>query len=506
MQPLPRIYRLLAFFFRRLVGIFFRQVRVTGLRNVPRDGGGLLVAWHPNALVDPGLILTHFPRRVVFGARHGLFKIPLLGGMMRAVGTVPIYRRMDARQGGDEAARREANRRSLDALARAVAEGSYAALFPEGQSHDEPDVQALKAGAASLYYRACELTPESAPRPCILPVGLHYNEKGVFGSNALVAFHPPIALPPDLADPPPSDASREARREQYQRLTLVLDRVLREVVYGTADWRLHHMMHRARKLVRAERAARAGVALDKPDIEERVLGFARFWKGYQARQETHPQETLALLQRIQRHDEELAVLHLEDHELDRSLHLRTLRRPALLLLQAVGVYLLLPSLVLIGYLVNLPTALAILGLSKATAKAYKDEASFKLLVGALAFPLTWLAAALLVGWGQSLLHATYPTVPEAPVLTGVVAFVLSALGGAVALIYLRLVRSTAHAIRVRLTRARSAAAIRRLRHERSEIFDQVMALAAGLELPGTVAADGRIVSADSDDRDAPDRT
>ena len=116
-----------------------------------------------------------------------------------------------------------------------------------------------------------------------------------------------------------------------------------------------------------------------------------------------------------------------------------------------------------------------------------------MLVGAIAFPLTWLAVALLVAWGQSLVADVYPTIPEAPVLSGVLAFVLSALGGTVTLIYVRLARHTARAIRVRWTRASSEKAIGRLRHERSEIFDQVMELAAGLELPGVVAADGRIV-------------
>ncbi len=502
-EGLPRAYRLIGCLLGCLIRIFFRQVQVSGLRHVPAAGGGLLVAWHPNALVDPGLIQTHFPRRIVFGARHGLFKIPILGALMRAVGTVPIYRRRDAEPGSDDAARRAANRESLDELARAVAGGAYAALFPEGQSHDHPDVQELKAGAASLYYRACELVAEGDPPPVILPVGLHYDKKAVFGSNALVAFHPPFALDPELARPLPPEAGEEARREQYRRLTVELDRVLRETVYGTASWELHHLMHRARKLVRAERAARAGRALDKPDIEERVLGFARLWKGYNARLKTHPEETAETLARIRRYDEDLRALHLEDHELGGRLHLSSLRRPAVLLLQAILVYLLLPSLVLIGVLVNLPTALVILGLSRLASRTYKDQASFKMLVGAIAFPLTWLAAAVLVGWGQSLLHDAYPTIPEAPLLTGAIAFVLSALGGAVALVYLRLVRATARAIRVRLTRARSEEAIRRLRRERAEIFDRVMELAAGLELPGTVAADGRIVAAWEDPGAAP---
>jgi len=494
MESLPRAYRWITRLLRFVIRIFFRQVRVTGLRHVPEAGGGLIVAWHPNALVDPGLIQTHFPGHIVFGARHGLFKFPILGSLMRAVGTVPIYRQRDFAPGEGEAERRANNRRSLDALAQAVAGGSYAALFPEGQSHDHPDVQEIKAGAASLYYRACELTPEGEPQPVILPVGLHYDEKALFGSNALVAYHPPLELDPELARPPAPDASKEARREQYRRLTDELDRVLHETVYGTATWELHHQLHRARKLVRAERAARAGAALDKPDIEERVLGFARFWKGYEHRLETHPEETRELMERLKRYDEDLGVLHLEDHELDRGLQLRSLRRPVKLLAQAALVYLLLPSLVGIGVLVNLPTALLILGLAKWSSKAYKDEASFKMLVGAIAFPLTWLAAALLVGWGQSLMHAAYPTIPQAPVLSGLLAFVLSAVGGTVALIYVRLARHTARAIRVRLTRASSERAIGQLRRERSVIFDRVMEMAAGLELPGTVAEDGRILS------------
>ncbi len=64
---------------RFLVGLFFRRVEVAGIEHVPATGGGLIVAWHPNALVDPGLIQAHFPKQIVFGARHGLFKLPILG-------------------------------------------------------------------------------------------------------------------------------------------------------------------------------------------------------------------------------------------------------------------------------------------------------------------------------------------------------------------------------------------------------------------------------------------
>ena len=490
-EQLPRAYRWIVAVFRLLVRLFFRRVQVSGLKHLPAKGGGLVVAWHPNGLIDPGLIITHLPRHVVFGARHGLFKAPLLGSLMRAIGTVPIYRRRDARNSGDPEARRVANRRSLDSLAEAVARGSYAALFPEGLSHDRPDLQELKTGVASLYYRAAELMPDQPPP--ILPVGLHYDRKRLFGSNVLVAFHPILDLGPELEAPPPAGVSAEERRDRYRRLTAEIERVLREVVHGTESWELYHLLHRARKLVRAERVARVGAASERPDMVERVLGFARLWSGYAARIESDPGKVRALMDRVRRYDDRLRTLDLHDHELDVSPGPGSLWQALLLIVQAAFVYFFLPALLVIGYAVNLPTALLVLAVAKLTSKKMKDEASAKVVVGAIAFPLTWLAAAVLVSRGWSLLHATYPEVPDAPLLTGILAFILSAAGGVVALHYWRLARATARAIRVRMTRASHGKSVRRLRKERAEIYGLVMELAEGLELPGQVAEDGRIV-------------
>ena len=63
---------------KALLALFFRRVEVTGLDAIPKGSGGLLIAWHPNGLIDPALVLATFPGRVVFGARHGLFRWPIL--------------------------------------------------------------------------------------------------------------------------------------------------------------------------------------------------------------------------------------------------------------------------------------------------------------------------------------------------------------------------------------------------------------------------------------------
>jgi 1-acyl-sn-glycerol-3-phosphate acyltransferase len=490
-RPAPGPPRGVVRVLRLLLGLFFRRIEVVGADRVPTGVGGVLIAWHPNGLLDPALILAHFPRRVVFGARHGLFKWPLLGLLLRYLGTKPIYRPQDASGLRDEAARREANRRSLAALAEAVAGGSFAALFPEGVSHDEPGLQALRPGAARLFLAAGELIPEGAHPPVVIPVGLHYDRKNLFGSSVLVEFHAPLELPTEFAAPAAGDVERQ---EQARELTVRFDRELTEVVQATESWELHHLMHRLRKVFRAERAARAGTRPGKSTVRERVLGLGRVRSAYLALRQSRPQETARLEARVRRYDKMLEALGLEDHELDARADLGSPWSGATLVAQAVGVYMLLPPLLVLGYLVNTPVALALGALARRMGAKVKDEASLKLILGASAFPLTWLAVSLLVAWGQINLHQLYPQVPGVPWLAGVVTFLLCSVGGWVAVRYLRLAAETYRALRVRLTRARRRRTIARLARERAALFDASEALADGLALPGAVAADGRIVA------------
>ena len=476
---------------RRLVRAYFKEVRVAGLEHVPEGGGGLVVSWHPNGLVDPGLILATFPRPIVFGARHGLFRVPLLGRLMRAIGTVPIYRAADQRGVPDEV-RRARNAKSLDALAAQIARGAFSALFPEGVSHDAPHLAPLKTGAARLYYRARALTPEGAPPPIIVPVGLHYDHKQAFRSRALVEYHPPLKLPEPLDVTPGPGEDEAAARERARALTEEIDRVLTEVVHATEDWEVHHLLNRARKLVRAERARRRGVEPGPTDIEEKTLAFARVRAGYYARLQTDPEAVAALRRRIAAYDADLRALQLEDHELDRS---PDVFRPWLflgLLFQVASVFLLAPPILLVGYLVNGPPALVVKGVSAVASAKRKDKASVKALLGALLFPLAWLGAGLAGYFGYAALHEAFPSVPERPVLAGLLLSALALGGGMLALRYLRVARETARAVRVRLTRVRRRRAVARLLAVRSALYDALMEMAEGLDLPGVVAPDGTV--------------
>src|SRR5439155_22578870 len=78
--------------------VYFRRIEVAGLENVPRDSPVIFVLNHPNALVDPAFLLCLAPRRVAFIAKAPLFRMPVIGSLVRALDSLPAYRPQDSGQ------------------------------------------------------------------------------------------------------------------------------------------------------------------------------------------------------------------------------------------------------------------------------------------------------------------------------------------------------------------------------------------------------------------------
>ncbi|HBU48895.1 MAG TPA: hypothetical protein DEB46_11345 [Myxococcales bacterium] len=481
---------------RRLVQIlcsaFFREIEVIGEDNVPRSRGVLFIAWHPNGMLDPMLLVATAPRHPRFGARHGIFRWPLLGSLLRKAGVVPVYRAMDLRGGHSAPDVKARNAASLTALAEVLASGGIAGLFPEGVSHDAPHPQDLRTGAARIYYEARDLC-SGVERPLIIPVGLHYDRKALFRSKALVVYHPPMELPESLdRDPSPGEDDTVGRR-RARELTALMDQQLQLAVMATTDWQTHHLLHRTRKLVRAERAFRGGASPGRAKVKERILGFRRVWLAHQALEKSCPGAVDALRFDVQAYQDDLRALGLKDHELDNSPAFANWGISFLLIIQLVFSHLLLPPLMAVGYLVNGPVALLLRLICWVFASEKKDYATIKLFAGAVIFPVTWLAIGMISARYFDEIRTFYPTLPGAPWSLGVFCSVLAVLGGVLAVRNLRLAQRMRRAVRVRLTRRRQITAIEHLRSTRAAIYDRLMTASHELDLPGEVAADGRII-------------
>lgn len=74
-----------------LLWVFGIRVIGQGDENIPAKGGGIIVFNH-QSLFDIPALTSSTPKKIRFGAKIELFKIPFFGAAMRAVGTLPIAR------------------------------------------------------------------------------------------------------------------------------------------------------------------------------------------------------------------------------------------------------------------------------------------------------------------------------------------------------------------------------------------------------------------------------
>ncbi len=217
------IYRILRVLMRYALQVFFRKITIEGLENVPREGPLLVAANHPNTLIDVLLVATSLERRIGFVAKSTLFGNPVLGGFLRAMGAVPVYRRVDATQGTDDKA---GNKRSLEACEHTVAAGGAILIFPEGISQTaEPRLMPMKTGLARIALGAEQQGAEVQ----IVPAALIYDDPERFRSRARIRFGTPILARPFAAEPGGDE------RAAVRALTRAVGEALRAEVIHVED-------------------------------------------------------------------------------------------------------------------------------------------------------------------------------------------------------------------------------------------------------------------------------
>ena len=190
MPPQNWLRVLVKWFLRVVFRVYYRSIQVQGMELVPREGAVLLVANHPNSLLDPAILIHLLLRPVHFGAKHTLFTGPLRS-ILAAFGAIPLVRAQDEPR---------AMRRNLAALDRYEAllrEHRIAAIFPEGLSQDDPRLAPLKTGAARIALQA-EAACSFQLSLHVLPVGLQFEPRRRFRSDAFVRFGEPFTIE-DLA-------------------------------------------------------------------------------------------------------------------------------------------------------------------------------------------------------------------------------------------------------------------------------------------------------------------
>ncbi|MCP9810072.1 1-acyl-sn-glycerol-3-phosphate acyltransferase [Cyanobium sp. HWJ4-Hawea] len=184
-NPKPSLtYRLISYLLVFPVYRLLFRGRTLGNAQVPMDGALVVVANHGSHL-DPPLLGHALGRPVAFMAKAELFKLPLLGRIIRACGAYPVSR---------GASDREAIRVATDRLL----EGWATGVFIDGTRQANGRVNNPQAGAALLAARAGAR---------LLPVAIINSHRAFGPGNSglrLLPIHIRIGTP----IPPPASRKR----------------------------------------------------------------------------------------------------------------------------------------------------------------------------------------------------------------------------------------------------------------------------------------------------------
>jgi 1-acyl-sn-glycerol-3-phosphate acyltransferase len=360
-----------------ILRIFFRRLEVTGQEHVPARGPVLFIINHPNALVDPVVLLCRAGRPVSFLAKEPLFRMPVIGHLARALDSIPVYRRMDQADTGR-------NRATFDAARALLARGGSLAVAPEGTSHSDSRLKPFRTGAARIALGAATTAGLD-----VVPAGLFYTSKTRFRSSALLCFGEPIhvaPVPPDPDGEPPAKAVR-ALTGRF------------ETALGALTLQADH--HEALGLVQAaQRIFTSAQRSGAPELAERLQLQQRLAAGHRRLREEAPERLDRIESRIARYDAALREADLTPELLPASgYRAKTVFRVSL---RALIVLLVLLPLAGIGLVLHAPGWLA----TDLIARRFQNReadivATIKALGGILFFPLTWALVAMLCGmrWG-----------------------------------------------------------------------------------------------------------
>ncbi len=136
----------LILFFMRL------KIKVSGKENIPNTGLLTVFANH-KSYADPFIIFDIMKRPTTFTPKMSVYKLPLVGTLLKYLGAFPIDRSSD----------RNTARAMVDAI-KVIKDGMAMAIFPEGGIKDRNDEKmvAMRAGAYRVAMKAgADLLPVS---------------------------------------------------------------------------------------------------------------------------------------------------------------------------------------------------------------------------------------------------------------------------------------------------------------------------------------------------------
>ena len=376
------LYRILKLIITLGVRSYYKEIRVINGEHLDQQGPLILIANHPNTLMDAWIMGYINHRRVHFMAKATFFNSPLKRKLLAALGMIPINRKSDGMIQG------VANKDSFEACYQLLERGEILVIFPEGTSFLERRLRELKTGTARIALEA-EHRNGGKLGLQVIPVGLNYISADSFRGSVMAHVGKPISVDAFLEEYTTNQGIAakkltERFRTELSRVFVTMDDDVKEQLGQQLSYLFHS------KYAATEKGVRQSIGFMK-QFQERldVIAVSAPWK-----LEVIHEEASAL-------SKSLTVFGIRPDFLDRpyrsTLYLRQTLQSYFFLLLTIPFF-------LVGFVHNVLPYYLIGKVVPRLSREIEYHAPLTVLLGLLLYPLTYIGWTVLL---NTLLHPSW---------------------------------------------------------------------------------------------------
>ena len=177
-------YTLLKYYIRLVLFFYHKKIKVVGKDYSPPTGAVLFINNHPNALLDPLLVVTTNVRSIYFLTRASAFKNKYVAKFLKSHKMIPVYRKRD---NVNVIAK---NKNTFNKSVELMHAGKTLYIAAEGSHNVQRRVRELKKGFVYIILDAFKKYPDLNIQ--IVPIGLNYDSVMKYPSSVSVYYGKPI--------------------------------------------------------------------------------------------------------------------------------------------------------------------------------------------------------------------------------------------------------------------------------------------------------------------------
>ena len=163
--------------------IFYRELKIQGRSNIPKDKPVIFAPNHQNSFLDAIIIACVVSRPIHYLVRASVFSSKLAKWALGLLNMMPIYR---FRDGLKEVKKNDA---VISACTKLLSKNKWLLIFPEGNHSLNYSIRTLQKGISRIAFQTIDKYGADVQ---VVPVGIYYEDHTAFRSRALVNFGKPI--------------------------------------------------------------------------------------------------------------------------------------------------------------------------------------------------------------------------------------------------------------------------------------------------------------------------